>query len=146
MPSSFWNNTLTEEKNTGNIENNFIPEERIHIKRNIPTEDMHELAIDIYESDDKIHIIAALAGVKSKDISISIDAETIFISGSRTNPFKEYEDKLYSSECFWGKFERKFTLPSSADTRNISATFRNGILLIEASRITPAGERQIIIH
>ncbi|MBT4936756.1 Hsp20/alpha crystallin family protein, partial [Candidatus Peregrinibacteria bacterium] len=112
----------------------------------IPAEETHELAIDIYETEDKIYIVAPLAGVKSKDISINIDESTVHIKGSRTNPFEEHENKLYSSECFWGKFERKFTLPNSVDTRDISATFRNGILLLETSRIAPSGQRKITIH
>lgn len=146
MASSFWSSTLTGDDDTSTISDEIVQDDHIAIKRSIPSEETHELAIDIYETEERVYVVAPLAGVKSKDISISIDEATVHIKGSRINPFEEHENKLYSSECFWGKFERKFTLPNSVDTRDISATFRNGVLLIEASRIAPAGSRNISIH
>lgn len=141
MASSFWSNALlsdpVEERETT---------QRIAIKHNIPTEETHELAVDIYETEDRVYVVAPLAGVRSTDLEISVNEDHIHIRGNRRNPFEDHNDKLYSSECFWGKFERRLTLPKSVDTRDVSATFRNGILLLEAPRIAPAGERKIKIN
>ncbi len=142
--SNFWNSAITKDEEDIKTDNH---PQRVTIKHKvIPSEEAHELAIDIYETEDKIYIVAPIAGVKGTDIEILIEEDVAFIKGNRKNPFKEYEESLYSSECFWGNFERKFTLPKSVDTREISATFRNGILLIEAPRISPAGVKKIKIN
>lgn len=142
MASSFWSNALIADT----AEERETTTQRIAIKHNIPTEETHELAVDIYETEDRVYVVAPLAGVKSSDLEISVNEDHIHIRGNRRNPFEEHSDKLYSSECFWGKFERRLTLPKSVDTRDVSATFRNGILLLEAPRIAPAGERKIKIN
>lgn len=142
MVTSFWSNRLVTEEEEMQTE----APQRVAIKHNIPTEETHELAVDIYETEDRVYVVAPLAGVKSSDLEISVDADQLFVRGMRRNPFEEYNDKLYSSECFWGKFERKLTLPSSVDTRSLSATFRNGILLIEAPRVAPSGVRRIHVN
>jgi len=140
MASSFWNTALSSD------ETSVEAPHKISIKQqNIPQEEVHELAVDIYETEEKIYIVVPLAGVQSRDINISIDEDVLNVQGIRRNPFEEHESALYSSECFWGKFERQLTLPSSVDTRRMSASFRNGILLVEAERTSPSGSRSIKI-
>ena len=138
MVSSIWSNTLLKDE--------IKKGKKVNIKHKIPTEETHELAIDIYETENRVFVVAPLAGVKSSDLEISVDESTIFIEGIRKNPFEDHSEFLYSSECFWGRFERKFTLPSFVDTRDMTATFRNGILLIEAVRIAPSGVKRIKIN
>lgn len=165
MSSTFWNNILADENDT-NKENDFFSKsfndssgtqqqtvsqqhaKTIPIKHEPPSnsESIHELAIDIYQTEDRIYIVIPLAGVRSSDIEISVNEQTINIKGKRKNPFEDHLETLYSSECFWGNFERTFTLPSSTDTRAMSSTFRSGILLIEAPRVAPSGVRLIKIN
>ena len=151
MASSFWSNSLlTDEMDSETIEKTLEQDtektERVAIKHSVPTEETHELAVDVYETDERVYVVAPLAGVKSTDLEISVNEDQVLVKGLRKNPFEEHADKLYSSECFWGKFERRLTLPKSVDTRDISATFRNGILLIESPRITPTGSRKVKIN
>lgn len=142
MVSSFWSTSITDEEVTTTPSQT----QRIAIKHSIPKEEVHELAVDIYETEDRVYIVAPLAGVRSTDIEITVNETQASIKGLRQNPFEEHESKLFTSECFWGKFERKFTLPSSVDTRDMTASFRNGILLIEAPRIAPSGVRRVKIN
>ena len=149
MPSSFFTSPLSMSGLTKLTSEN--PEntgERVAIQRkNTNTVDnIHELAIDIYEMETQVFIVAPLSGVSASDIEIQIDNETLFISGHRENPFAEHEKNLFLSECFWGKFERKITLPASVDTRSMQATFKKGILFIEAERLAPSGVRKIHIN
>lgn len=138
MMSNFWNTDLDD---------NVVLEKpkRVAIKHDIPTEATHELAVDIYETDEKLYIVAPMAGVKVSDLEIAVNENNLTVKGNRKNPFAEHSDTLYSSECFWGNFERKLSLPSSVDTRDMSASYRNGILLIEAPRIAPSGLRRISV-
>ena len=109
-------------------------------------EETHELAIDIYQTSNRVYIVAPIAGVKSNELEIGVNEGVVVIKGERKNPFREHNKYLYTNECFWGKFERSFTLPSYVDTRNMSANFRDGMLLIEASRVAPSGMKLIKIN
>ena len=141
MPKPFWSQMVSQD------ENDVVSQpERVAVKRSHADEDIHELAIDIYEKEDKVLVVVPLAGVKATDIDIIVDGDSICIKGMRNNPFEELSPYLYSTECYWGQFERRFALPSYTDTRDLSATFRNGILLLEASRIAPGGARKIHIR
>ncbi|HPO06292.1 MAG TPA: Hsp20/alpha crystallin family protein [Candidatus Gracilibacteria bacterium] len=146
MLSNFWSAALEAETDEKGVETN-VPK-KVTIKHQVAEkeEEVQELAVDIYTTEDRIYIVTPLAGVRSPDLEIGVDENVVTISGIRRNPFEEQKEAMYSSECFWGKFERKLSLPAYVDTRDISATFRNGILLIEAPRIAPAGNRRVKIN
>ncbi len=147
MITNFWNEATVDENNTelsGKLSLSKVS--KVKVKNEGKTQEpSHELAIDVYETETNVFVVVPLAGVKSADLDVVINENVIHITGERKNPFEEYEDKIYSSECFWGKFERKFTLPTSVDTRNMMATFRNGILLVEADRVAPSGVKRLAI-
>jgi HSP20 family protein len=146
MASSFWTNNLSEKlEQIKSSEDKKVM--RVAIKnQSKKTDDIHELALDIYETEEKVYILAPIAGVNNEDIEIEVDENTLIIRGTRKNPFYEENESLYLSECYWGDFERKITLPSSVDTRDMNAYFKNGILYIEAFRIAPSGKRRILVR
>ena len=147
MITNFWNDEVEQDKNEKlSWKLTLSKVKKVKIKQeNSKIEASHELAIDVYETETNVFVVVPLAGVKSADLDVVINENVIHITWERKNPFDEYSDKLYSSECFWGKFERKFTLPTSVDTRNMMATFRNGILLIEADRVAPSWVKRLSI-
>lgn len=141
MASSFWTNTLS--KDFEKISESSGEKVRISHKE---MEEIHELAIDIYEGIEYVSVVVPIAGVQASDIEISVDENIVKIKGNRKNPYDEISNQLYSGECFWGSFSREFSLPSSVDTREMQASFRNGILFIKAPRIAPSGIRRIQIN
>ncbi|PCI24115.1 hypothetical protein COB57_05990 [Candidatus Peregrinibacteria bacterium] len=152
MASSFWMSSLLKEDKDSNTsqevetkETELVERVPVH-QKDAQEEISHELAIDIYEREDRVFVVVPIAGVKQSDVYISVGGMVVTIEGERKNPFAEHKASLYSSECFWGKFERSFTLPSFVDTREMQATIRNGILLIEAQRISPSGVRKVHIR
>ena len=96
-----------------------------------------KLAIDIYDQDDKLVIVAPIAGIKTKDLNIKAEGNSLIIEGHRDHIEKlSNEVDFLFKECFWGNFERKIILPNNLNTDKIEANFKSGILTIEIPKLT----------
>ena len=89
-----------------------------------------ELAVDVYEDDHKIVIVAPIACISATEIEILVDGDLLTIKGQRTPPVELKTMKTYASECFWGAFERTIALPEAVNSADTSAHFKNSILTI----------------
>ena len=69
------------------------------------------------------------------DLAVCVEAGTLVVQAQRTDCAPEG----YQSEFRYGQFARHVRLPGGADVRNVSATYRNGILTV---RIGMAPEHQ----
>jgi HSP20 family protein len=96
-----------------------------------------QLAIDVYQKDDRIIIKSTIAGVKPEDLSITLHNDLLTIKGARfaEQEIKE-EDYLYR-ECYWGNFSRSIILPAEVEQKEIKASLENGVLTISLKK---AGE------
>jgi HSP20 family protein len=95
-----------------------------------------QLAIDVYETDNKIIIKSTMAGVKPEDIDISINNDMLTVRGLREETANiKKEDYLYK-ECYWGSFSRSIILPTEVDNKNIGAELENGVLTIRLKKIS----------
>jgi HSP20 family protein len=105
-----------------------------------PTEYLGQLAVDVFQDDTSISIIAPIAGVKIKDINITISDNVLKIDGSRMVLEPEKIQEYLIQECYWGPFSREIILPSTVDPSKVSAQFKDGILRVNIPR--QSGEKQ----
>ncbi|MBM9538409.1 Hsp20/alpha crystallin family protein [Desulfobulbus alkaliphilus] len=97
-------------------------------------------ALNIYEEPDRLLITAELPGVKTTDLDLSIEGETLTIQGQRSGGDSETGASYHRREIQYGSFSRAVTLPVKVDTETIAAKLTNGILtvtLLKASAVTP---------
>ncbi len=99
------------------------------------TEDMMHWKpfIDMYEADDKLIIMADIAGVDPKEIKLVIKGNFLYIKGYR-KPFEEAnKTKLnyYEMEIRFGPFERIVPLPYEVNKEDVKVETHNGLLRIE---------------
>lgn len=88
-------------------------------------------AMDVYEKDNRMIVKADLPGIDKKDIKLHLDRDLLTIS-AETNREKEMEKKgCYCSERYFGKIQRSVRLPEEAGTKDIKASYKNGVLTIE---------------
>ena len=93
-------------------------------------EEEGQLAVDVYQDDQSIYILAPIAGVKSSDIDITITDEVVTIRGERQPGHDIPEDKHYTKECYWGAFSRSYVMPVTVDSDKAKATLKDGLLKI----------------
>ncbi len=98
--------------------------------------DVHEdetegqLAIDVYQDEENIYLIAPIAGTAPADIDVSITDEVITIRGERKSGHKASDENHFVQECYWGPFSRTFVMPVAVNSERAKATLKNGLLSI----------------
>ena len=104
-----------------------------------------QLALDVYQTQHEIVILAPIAGVKMDDISVTVTEDVLTIKGKRYLEFNIPEEDYLTQECFWGDFSRSIVLPSSADTTKINASMKDAVLKISIPRTERTKTRLIRI-
>ncbi|MEX0772865.1 MAG: Hsp20/alpha crystallin family protein [Balneolales bacterium] len=99
--------------------------------------------IDITEDDKQYFIQITLPGMKKDDISIDLDDRTITVSGERKQERENKDVKYHLVESRYGKFERSFTLPATADPDSLDAKYEDGILKMTVKKSEKSMSKQI---
>lgn len=100
-------------------------------------------AVDIYETDAAFVVKAELPEVLEEDINITVDDDTLKISGERKS--RREGRGYYQIERYYGPFSRSFILPATVDKNDIKATLRDGILNVIIPKSAGALPRHIEI-
>jgi HSP20 family protein len=100
--------------------------------------------VDIEEHDDAYVLHADLPGLEKKDIAITVENGVLTISGEKKQEKKDRKkDRYYYYERSYGSFCRSFALPENVDGKNISATYKNGLLELAIKKSEKAKPKAI---
>ncbi len=99
-------------------------------------------AVDVYEVEGGVLVIAELPGVDDRQLSVTIDNGRLRISGTRRPPDVEHCVQPLQLEIDYGPFERLVTLAGDVDPESISARFRYGMLAVHV----PLRKRKQTVH
>ena len=89
-----------------------------------------QLAIDVFQDQENIYILAPIAGTGSADIDVTITDEVVSIRGERKPGLDVKDDQFFIQECYWGSFSRTFVMPIAVDSSKAKAQMKNGLLTI----------------
>ena len=112
--------------NEGN-QNNFEQEE----ENELPG----QLAVDVYETEDRLFVKARTAGVNKNDLDVSLSDGTLTISGTLSAGDQEGIIAHHAQECYWGEFIRTLSLPVQVAEEGVEAMLKDGILTISFTKI-----------
>jgi HSP20 family protein len=96
--------------------------------RDFPRFEMKTPSVDIIDRDNDILVKAEIPGVKKEDLDVSVDENSLTISGKTSHEEKVEKGNYYRSEIRRGSFVRTVALPRSVDGTKAAATFKDGIL------------------
>lgn len=71
-----------------------------------------EPPVDIFETDDAVHVIVALPGVAADHVQVTVQAGTLAVTGIRALPVDARGARLHRLEIPHGRFERRLALGS----------------------------------
>jgi HSP20 family protein len=94
--------------------------------------------IEIDETDDKVKVVAELAGLEERDVEVTLNDGLLTLKGHKR---LETDGRLYS-ERWEGAFERTIPVGQDIDPDKVKASFRNGVLTILLSK-KPEAQRQV---
>lgn len=87
-------------------------------------------ALDVVQKEGELLVRAELPGVDPEQVEVTVTGDQLTIKGERKEQVEVEKENWLRREFRYGAFERCLTLPPEADTDNIKATYRNGILEI----------------
>lgn len=91
--------------------------------------------LDIFETDKEYRLSVEMPGVERDDIDLSVDDDALVIRARKERRSEDAkEDQYHRVERTYGRYERMLTLPVDADTDNIGAELRNGVLEVTIPR------------
>lgn len=102
-----------------------------------------QLAIDVYQTEKELVIQSAIAGIKLKDLDISIEKDKLTVKGKREKPIENEKINYFYQECYWGPFSREIILPAEIDPSRTEASFKEGILTIRMPKIERERKKKI---
>lgn len=105
----------------------------------------HYPAINIWVNEDGQYLSAEMPGIKADDINISVDGDTLTISGERSSDDIPEGAQFHRKERGFGKFSRTIQLPFAVDAENVEANFKDGVLNITLPKTEAEKPKQIPI-
>jgi len=94
-----------------------------------------QLAVDVYETKDKLVVKARTAGVNKNDLDVSISDNTISVRGTLSAGNEDDVENYFVQECYWGEFSRSIALPVPVKEEEIEAMLKDGVLTISFAKV-----------
>ena len=99
--------------------------------------------LDVSETKDAMVVTADMPGVDPKEIEIGLTGDLLTLKGEKEKRTEEKEERYHRVERTYGAFLRSVRLPMAVDGSNVTATFRNGVLVVTLPK-TPASRGTMI--
>jgi len=100
--------------------------------------------VDLRDEGDEIVLMADVPGMSEKEVAIEATQESVTIRGERmVTPPDGYTAHRQERRSI--RFARSFALPGKIDLENVTATVKDGVLTLRASKLPEARPKQIAI-
>jgi HSP20 family protein len=105
-----------------------------------------QLAVDVYETDEKLIVKARTAGVNKEDLDVSISDGILTISGTLSSGDDTDATNWHIQECYWGEFSRTLALPVAVKEDEVGAVLKDGVLSISFGKVKQEQAKKITIQ
>lgn len=104
-----------------------------------------QLALDVYETEEKLVVKARTAGVNKQDLDVSISDGILTISGTLSSGDDSEATQWHVQECYWGEFSRTLALPVQVKEEEVEAVLKDGVLTVSFAKVKQEQARKIQI-
>ena len=101
-------------------------------------------AVDIYETESEIILMADMPGVTADDLNIDLRDNTLTIMGD-ISPYEGADEEDIEIEYEVGRYFRQFSISEVIDQEKIEANLKNGVLRLTLPKAEKAKPRRISI-
>lgn len=102
-----------------------------------------QLAVDVYETKERLVVKARTAGVNKHDLDVSIADNTLSIRGTLSAGNEDDVENYFVQECYWGEFSRSIALPIPVKEDEIEAMLKDGVLTISFTKLKQDSVKKI---
>ncbi|GHC38478.1 Hsp20/alpha crystallin family protein [Aidingimonas halophila] len=118
-------------------------------RRDVSTESRQTVtlwpAVDIYEEDNALYVVADMPGVPHDGLQLEVDNNVLSIEGEISLDMPEGMSAIYA-ELRGQRFARRFTLSHEIDSEAIEARLENGVLNVRLPKKETHRRRRIEIQ
>lgn len=104
-----------------------------------------QLAVDVYETKEKLYVKARTAGVDKNDLDVSISDNTLTVRGTLSSGEEVDTENYHIQECYWGEFSRTVALPVPVKEDEVEAVLKDGVLTIGFTKLKQDSVKKIQI-
>jgi HSP20 family protein len=97
--------------------------------------------IDVSETETSMQVTAELPGMDENDIQLTLENDSLIISGEKKNDVEEKGKNFHRVERSYGSFQRIIPLVSEIQSDKVEASFRNGVLKITLPKTAAAAKQ-----
>jgi HSP20 family protein len=102
-------------------------------------------ATDVYETEREYVFELEVPGFDEKELTVEVSDHTLTVRGARAEQREEKGKTFRLHERLAKEFERRFDLPTEADSGKLAAEFKAGVLTVRAAKHTGAKPRRVTI-
>lgn len=102
-------------------------------------------AMDLYEAEKVLYLIADLAGVDTDSLQVIIHERQVRLRGSRQLSFNQSIACVHQLEIEVGQFERTIHLPAAVEVDEVNSVYRAGLLMLTLPKKRRQGKVRITV-
>ena len=103
-------------------------------------------AVDVQETEKEYLVKADLPEMKKEDVKVGLRDGVLTIEGERKCEKEEKDKKFHKIEREYGKFVRRFVLPTEIETARVAAEFKDGVLNVHLPKTAVAVPQAIEVE
>lgn len=101
--------------------------------------------VDIFETDERVVVKAALPGIKPDDVEISVSEGVLLVKGESSSEESTDGESYHTREIRYGAFQRAIRLPAEVSDEKAEAEFKDGVLTVTLPKAEEVRPKQIKI-
>jgi len=98
---------------------------------------------DVYETPEGLVVCLELPGLSAAEIDVRVDGDELLVQGERRMDREHAAEQYHRVERSYGKFLRRFPLPSDVLRDSAAAGYTNGVLTVRLARRGPDESKPI---
>lgn len=102
-------------------------------------------ALNIRDLGEAFEVQLQVPGANQDTLSVKADRDTLTVTGERVAHQPTENEEVHRSERVAGRFTRTFSLPVPVAVDQITASYRDGVLVVNAPKAEEARSREISV-
>lgn len=94
------------------------------------------LAADVVEHNNNIEVRFEIPGMEKKDLQVEFVNGQLIVSGQKHMSRSREEGGCFITERAFGHFQRAIPMPAEVEVDSASASYEDGVLVINVSRLS----------
>jgi HSP20 family protein len=84
--------------------------------------------MEVFEKDNLLTVRLDVPGLRKEEVTVHVTNGVLTVEGERKHETEEEKNHWYRRERTYGKFYRTVPLPDGVNAKDVTATFRHGVL------------------